>query len=162
MTGLHRTLTSTLSNTFGMNWNADCEPGGLIAQHQCADLTNALVTEWKKVPSVMFQPLVESLPRREEAVIAAMFHHLVESLPRRAASVIAVRGDQLHINAHDIGMRCLRSRNPHTFTHIVYIVYCTIHVGLESLSFQRSLNKTTVTPWWHLSLSVHPREHNNN
>uniref|UniRef100_A0A4W5MN69 Diacylglycerol kinase n=1 Tax=Hucho hucho TaxID=62062 RepID=A0A4W5MN69_9TELE len=32
--GLHRALTSTTSNTFGMNWNADCEPG-LIAQYQC-------------------------------------------------------------------------------------------------------------------------------
>ncbi|CDR00764.1 unnamed protein product [Oncorhynchus mykiss] len=34
LTGLHRALTSTPSNTFGMNWNADCDPG-LIAQHQC-------------------------------------------------------------------------------------------------------------------------------
>ena len=33
-TSLHRALTSFASNTFGMNWNADCEPG-LIAQHQC-------------------------------------------------------------------------------------------------------------------------------
>ena len=30
----HRVLTSTPSNTFGMNLNADCKPG-LIAQHQC-------------------------------------------------------------------------------------------------------------------------------
>ena len=29
-----RALTSTPSNIFGMNWNADCELG-LIAQHQC-------------------------------------------------------------------------------------------------------------------------------
>jgi hypothetical protein len=34
LTGLHRALTSTPSNTYGMNWNADCEPG-LIAQHHC-------------------------------------------------------------------------------------------------------------------------------
>uniref|UniRef100_A0AAZ3PLM5 Uncharacterized protein n=1 Tax=Oncorhynchus tshawytscha TaxID=74940 RepID=A0AAZ3PLM5_ONCTS len=34
LTGLHRALTTTLSNTFVMNWNSDCEPG-LIAQHQC-------------------------------------------------------------------------------------------------------------------------------
>ena len=27
LTGLHRALTSTPSNTFGMNWNAACEPG---------------------------------------------------------------------------------------------------------------------------------------
>ena len=33
-TGMHRALTSTPSNTFGMNWNADCEPS-LIVQHQC-------------------------------------------------------------------------------------------------------------------------------
>ena len=34
LTGLHRALTSTTSNTFRMNCNADCEPG-LITQHQC-------------------------------------------------------------------------------------------------------------------------------
>jgi hypothetical protein len=34
LTGLHRVLTSTPLNTFGMNWNADCEPGP-ITQHQC-------------------------------------------------------------------------------------------------------------------------------
>jgi hypothetical protein len=32
------------------------------------NLTNALVAEWKQVPSAMFQHLVESLPRRVEAV----------------------------------------------------------------------------------------------
>jgi hypothetical protein len=36
-----------------------------------ADLTNALVAEWKQVPGSMFQHLVESLPRRGEDVIAA-------------------------------------------------------------------------------------------
>ena len=35
------------------------------------NLTNALVSEWKQVPAAMFQHLVESLPRRVEAVIAA-------------------------------------------------------------------------------------------
>jgi hypothetical protein len=35
------------------------------------DLTNAFVAEWKQVPAAMFQHLVESLPRRVEAVIAA-------------------------------------------------------------------------------------------
>ena len=34
------------------------------------DLTNALVAEWKQVPAVKFQHLMESLPRRVEAVIA--------------------------------------------------------------------------------------------
>ena len=66
------------------------------------DLTNALVTEWKQVP-------------------AAMFQHLVESLPRRVEAVIATRGDQLHIKAHDFGMRCSMSRCPHTFGHVVYL-----------------------------------------
>ena len=35
------------------------------------DLTHALVAEWKQIPAAMFQQLVESLPRRMEAVIAA-------------------------------------------------------------------------------------------
>jgi hypothetical protein len=35
------------------------------------NLTKALVAEWKQVPAAMFQNLVESLPRRVEAVIAA-------------------------------------------------------------------------------------------
>ena len=34
-------------------------------------LTNALVVEWKQLTTAMFQHLVESLPRRVEAVIAA-------------------------------------------------------------------------------------------
>jgi hypothetical protein len=34
-------------------------------------LTYALVSEWKQIPAAMFQHLVESLPRRVEAVIAA-------------------------------------------------------------------------------------------
>ena len=67
-TGLHRALTSIPFNTFGMNWNANCEPG-LIAQHQYPDLTNALVTEWKQVPAAVFQLLVERFPRRVESVI---------------------------------------------------------------------------------------------
>ena len=62
--GLHRALTSTSSNTFGTNWNADCEPG-LIAKHQCPTSV-ILVTEWRQVPAAMFQHLVESLPRRVE------------------------------------------------------------------------------------------------
>ena len=42
LTGLHRALTSTPPITFGMNWNADYEPG-LIAQHQC---THSLILLW--------------------------------------------------------------------------------------------------------------------
>ena len=66
------------------------------------DLTNALVAEWKQIPT-------------------AMFHHLVESLPRRVEAVIAAKGDQLHINAHDFGMRCWMSRCLYTFGHVVYV-----------------------------------------
>jgi hypothetical protein len=51
-----------------------------------------LVAEWKQVPAAMYQHLVESLPRRVEAVIATMFQHLVESLPRRVETVIAAEG----------------------------------------------------------------------
>ena len=40
-------------------------------QTSVPDLTNALVAEWKQVPAAMLQYLVESIPRRLEAVIAA-------------------------------------------------------------------------------------------
>ena len=49
------------------------------------DLSNALVAEWKQGP-------------------AAMFQHPVVSLPWRVEAVIAAEGDQLHINAYDLGM----------------------------------------------------------
>ena len=84
----------TQSKTFGMIWNVDCKPG-LIAQHQWPT-SLMLVAECKQVPS-------------------AMFLHLVESLPRRVEAVIAAKGYQLYINAYDFGMRCSMSRCPHTF-----------------------------------------------
>ena len=55
--------------TIGMNWNADCKPG-LITPPQCPT-SLMLVADWKHVPAAMFQHLVESLPRRMEAVVAA-------------------------------------------------------------------------------------------
>jgi hypothetical protein len=36
-------------------------------------------------------------------------------------AVIAAKGDQLHINIHDFGMRYLTSSCPHTFGHVVYL-----------------------------------------
>jgi hypothetical protein len=69
-TGLHIALTTTPSNTFGMNWNADYKPD-LIARQSVPDLTNDLVAEWKQAPAAVFQHLVDMLPRRVEAVIAA-------------------------------------------------------------------------------------------
>ena len=62
-----------------------------------------LVAEWKQVPAAMFQHPVESLLRRVEAVIAAK------------------GGDQLHINAHDFGMRYSTSTCPHNFGHVVCV-----------------------------------------
>jgi hypothetical protein len=47
-------------------------------------------------------------------VLAAMFQHLVESLPRRVEADIATMKNQLHINAHDFGIRCSMSKHPHT------------------------------------------------
>ena len=73
-------LTSPPSNT-------NCEPGPISE----SNLTNALVAEWKPVPRAKFQYLMESLPRRVEAVLVAKW------------------GDQLDINAHHFGMR-----RPHT------------------------------------------------
>ena len=49
LTGLHRALTSTPSDTFGMNWNADCEPD-LIAQHQCSTSLMLLWLNGSKFP----------------------------------------------------------------------------------------------------------------
>ena len=68
LNGLHRALTLTPSNTLGMNGNAARKPG-LIAPHQCPP--SLMLLRLKQVPEAMFQPLVESLPRRVEAVIAA-------------------------------------------------------------------------------------------
>jgi hypothetical protein len=47
-----------------MNWNTDCGPTSVPS------LTNALVAEWKQVPTAVFQNLVESL-RRVEAVYSS-------------------------------------------------------------------------------------------
>jgi hypothetical protein len=68
------------------------------------NLTNALAVEWKQAPTALFQHLVEGLPRRVKFVILKQ-----------------QRGDQLHINVHDFGMRCLTNRCPHTVGHVVYI-----------------------------------------
>jgi hypothetical protein len=55
--------TSIPPNTYGMYWNADCEPG-LIAQNQCPT-SLMLLAEWKQVSAAMLQHLIESLSRRE-------------------------------------------------------------------------------------------------
>ncbi len=61
LTGLHRALTSTSSNTFGMNWNADCVRD-LITQHQC---WTSLMLLWLNGSKSLQQVLVESLKPEE-------------------------------------------------------------------------------------------------
>jgi hypothetical protein len=95
LTGLHRALNSTPSNTFGMNWNADCQQG-LITSTSGPDLTNAVVDELKQFPAAMFQSSGKPSQKSGQQ-----------------------RGDQLHINAHYFGMRCSTSRWPHTPGHVV-------------------------------------------
>ena len=57
-------------------------------------------------------------------------------------AVIAAKGDQLHINAHDFGMRCLMS-SPHTFGHVVNIEFATNKHGephkFDEITFSFSL-----------------------
>jgi hypothetical protein len=60
-----------------------------------------LVAEWKQVSTALFQHLVESLPRRVEAVIVA-------------------KGGTNSILTHDFGMTCSRKRCPHTLGYVVY------------------------------------------
>ena len=63
------------------------------------DLTNVFVAERKQVPAEMLY---------------------WQAFPEEWRLLYQQRGDQLHINAHDFGMRYLTSRCPHTFGHVVY------------------------------------------
>ena len=63
LTGLHSALTSTPSNSFGMNWNAGCE-SGLIAPRQCP---TSLMLSWlmeasprSKIPTSSGKPSQKS------------------------------------------------------------------------------------------------------
>lgn len=51
-TELHRVRTSTPSNTFEMNWKADCEPD--VYPTSSADLTDAFVADWRANPCSQF------------------------------------------------------------------------------------------------------------
>jgi hypothetical protein len=93
-TGLDRALNSIPSNTFGMNWNGDCEPG-LIAQHQC-------------LTSLMLLWLNGSKSPQQCSNIGTFQMSGGCYFPKGG-------GEQLHSNSHDFGMRCLTSRCPHTF-----------------------------------------------
>jgi uncharacterized Zn-finger protein len=87
------------------------------------NLSNALVAEWKQVPVAM---LVESLPRRVEAVIAA-------------------KGDQFYINIHDFEMRCTTSRCPRTFGHVVYLNMNALCVILDTTKIRLKCKKVDET-----------------
>ena len=54
------------------------------------ELTNTLVAEWKQVPAAMFQHLVETLPRRVEAVIAAKGGPTPRRCPHTFGNVVYV------------------------------------------------------------------------
>ena len=73
-------------------------------------------------------------------VPAAMFQHLVESFPRTVEAVIEAKGGSTPFNGHDIVMRCLTSRCPHTFGHVVYVGYMSAYMLTKPLA---SENKCT-------------------
>lgn len=54
--GLHRALTSTLLNTFGMTWKRSYK-SGLLVQHQF--LRNVLSAEWPQIATDIFQYFVK-------------------------------------------------------------------------------------------------------
>ena len=95
LTGLHRALTSTSSNIFGMNWNADSEPG-LIAKHHCPTSVMLLWLNGSKSPQLA-SPTSSGKPSQKSGGCSS-----------------SIRGDQLHIYAHDFGMRWSTIRCPHT------------------------------------------------
>ncbi len=80
LTGPDRTLTSTPSNTFGMNWNGDCEPGFLV-QHHCS-------IRWmgKKIQLKNSKILWKAFPEK--------------------LKLISAKGDELHINVYVFRMQC--------------------------------------------------------
>ena len=59
LTDLHR--ASTPSNTFGISWNADCEPD-LIAQHQCPTLPMLLWLNGSKSPQQCYKIKWKAFP----------------------------------------------------------------------------------------------------
>ena len=91
-------------------------------------LVESLPRRVEAVIAAMFPQLVESLPRRVEVVTAAMIQHLVESLPRRVQAVIAAKG-----GTNSILMPMILERDsmfnehiPYTFGHLVYVVELVI------------------------------------
>lgn len=67
-------LTPTLLNTFGMNCSADSKPSSVL------DPTNASLAEYTQIPTDTFENLLESIPRKVQAVISAKKEHKLMSI----------------------------------------------------------------------------------
>lgn len=51
---LLKALTSDPSNTFGMNWDSNCQPSLVCGTTSTVTLTNAPVSEWEQIPTPSF------------------------------------------------------------------------------------------------------------
>ena len=87
--GLHRALTSTPLNTFGMNWNVDCKPG-LLTQYQC--LTSR----------ILFRLNAHKFRLTHTKSCGKPSH-------KSGSCYSCKKWGQLHISAHSFGMRCSTS-----------------------------------------------------
>ena len=68
---LHGALTPTSLNIFGINWNADCEPGPLV-QHQ--RVTPPVVFRVNgHIPTATFLNLLENNPNTEQVLLQCLF-----------------------------------------------------------------------------------------
>ena len=101
LTGLRRTLTSTPSNTFRMNWNADCGSNRPTRVH---DLTNALAAEWKQCANIQWKDFPEEWRLFQQQ-----------------------RWDQLH----NFEMRCSTSKCPHTFVDMQRSSSLNLHLQIS-------------------------------
>jgi hypothetical protein len=129
LTGLHRALTSTPSKTFGMNWNARLRarpnrPTWVL------DLTSALVDEWKQVLAAMFQHLVESLPRRVEAV----------SSKRMTNSILMAMILEWDVRRADVHIPLVMSVVAVVWYDIRLIIVNSLDAGQQELSGNHSWN----------------------
>ena len=116
-TAVHRALTSTPSNTFGINCNTNCPISlmflwlnGSKFPQKCSNI------QWKDFP--------------EECKLLQQ-----------------QRGDQLNINAHDLGMRCSTSMFPPTFGHVV-----CIYINLTKVLHRALTNPVLVDRYSRLQL----------
>ena len=94
------------TNTFGMNWNADCELD-IIAQHLCP--TSQMLLWLNGSKSLQQCSNIEWKAFPEEWRLFS----------QQRGDHINAQSSKLYINAHDFGMRCWTSRCPHTFGHVV-------------------------------------------